>query len=445
MEAHLQRIEQINPSLNAIVTLAPDALDWARAAERALMNDERVGPLHGLPLTIKDTIATEGLRTTAGSRLLANNIPNHDAKVVARLKAAGAIIIGKTNTPEMAAYYEAENPIFGHTNNPHDLNCTAGGSSGGEAAAIAACLSPAGIGSDLAGSIRLPAHLCGVAGLKPTTQRVPIDGHIPEVTGPLSLGAAIGPLGRKVADLAMLFGIIKDENPGEPGDNVRQNLSLKGLRAIWYVSDGVAPVDEEIARAVERAGDALRDAGLEVGQGKPPGISQGLRLWVELFSRTVSRQLSEFYRGREDEAGPQVATMIARAGEEAVDMSARIRAAEQLAKAIVERERLREELIRWMRTTPLIIAPVGGTCAWPHGARRVEIRGESVSVWRAFSYSQTFNVFGLPSVSVPVGLSTKGLPIGVQIVGRPFSERTLLLAASIVEQTLGGWRPPRQF
>ena len=445
VEAHLKRIEQFNPSLNAIVTLAEDAIDRARAAESVVMSGQEIGSLHGVPLTVKDTIETEGLRTTAGSRLLANNIPNRDAAVVARLKSAGAIIIGKTNAPEMAAYYETDNPVFGHTNNPHDLNRTAGGSSGGEAAAIAACLSPAGIGSDLAGSIRLPAHFCGIAGLKPTTQHVPVEGHIPAVTGPLSLGAAIGPLGRKVADLATLFGIIRDENPSEPGHTALQNSSLKGLRASWYLSDGVAPVDEEIARAVERAGDALRDAGLEVDQGKPPGISQGPRLWVELFSRTVLRQLSEFYRGREDEAGPQVAMMIARAGKEAVDMAAKIRAAEQLAKAIVERERLREELIRWMMTTPLIIAPVGGTCAWPHGARRVEIRGESVSVWRAFSYSQTFNVFGLPSVSIPAGLSTQGLPIGVQIIGLPFSERLLLAAASIVEQSLGGWRRPGQF
>ena len=158
VEAHLRRIERINPQLNAIVTLAPDALDRARAAESALATGAEIGPLHGVPLTVKDTIETQGLRTSSGSRLLANNIPERDATVVARLKAAGAIILGKTNTPEMAAYYESDNPVFNRTNNPYDLSRTSGGSSGGEAAAIAACLSPAGIGSDLAGSIRLPAH-----------------------------------------------------------------------------------------------------------------------------------------------------------------------------------------------------------------------------------------------------------------------------------------------
>jgi len=168
VEAYLQRIEQINPSLNAIVTLADDAIDLARIAEAALTRGDEVGPLHGLPLTIKDTIDTQGLRTTGGSRLCADHVPDRDATVVARLRAAGAIILGKTNTPEMAIPYETDNPVFGRTNNPYNPLMTPGGSSGGEAAAIAACLSPAGLGSDLSGSIRVPAHFCGIVGLKPT-------------------------------------------------------------------------------------------------------------------------------------------------------------------------------------------------------------------------------------------------------------------------------------
>jgi amidase len=443
VEAHLRRIERINPQLNAIVTLAPDALDRARAAESALATGEGIGPLHGLPLTVKDTIETKDLRTTSGSRLRANNIPERDATVVARLKAAGAIILGKTNTAEMAAYYESDNPVFGRTNNPHNPLMTPGGSSGGEAAATAACLSPAGIGSDLAGSIRLPAHFCGIAGLKPTMGRVPVDGHTPAVEGSLSLGVSIGPMARSVADLALLFIVIADAAPAEM--NHEQATALKGLRAAWYASDGVTPVDEETARAVERAADALRDAGLEVDQAKPPGVSQGLGLWLELFSHSVSRQLSEFYRGREDEAGPQVAAMLARVSEEDRGFGGKVAAAERLAKAVVERERLREELLRWMKTTPIIIAPVGATGAWPHGTQRVNVQGESISVWRAFSYSQTFNVFGLPSVVVPAGRSAAGLPIGVQIVGRPFTERTVLGVAEIIEQALGGWQRPPKF
>lgn len=443
VEAHLRRIDEVNPRLNAIVTIAPDAVDRARAADAELRRGVDVGPLHGLPVTVKDTIETKGLRTTSGSLLLANNIPDRDATVVARLKSAGAIILGKTNTPEMAAYYESDNPVFGHANNPHDLSRTSGGSSGGEAAAIAACLSPAGIGSDLAGSIRLPAHFCGIAGLKPTMGRVPMEGHIPAATGSLSLGANIGPMARTVADVGLLFEVIADSEPSTSIDS--RSDDRRGARVAWYVSDGVAPVDKEIARAVERVAEVLRNAGFAVEQADPPGVSQGFRLWLELFSKSVNNQLLEFYHGREDLAGPQVAAMLARAGKQSQETNAKVNAAEELAKAVVERERLLEELLRWMKTTPIIIAPVGSTPAYEHGARRVEINGESISVWRAFSYSQTYNVFGLPSIVVPAGRSSGGLPIGVQIVGQPFAERTVLAVAAIIEQALGGWQRPRNF
>lgn len=395
------------------------------------MSGEPAGPLHGLPLTIKDTIETKGMRTTSGSRLLANHFPERDATVVTRLKNAGAIIIGKTNVAEMAAYFESDNPIFGRTNNPSDLDRSAGGSSGGEAAAIAACLSPAGIGSDLAGSIRLPAHFCGITGLKPTIGRVPIDGHIPGATGALSLAMCIGPMARTVADLGLIFSVIADAP-------LHTESEVKDLSAAWYVDDGVTPVDNEIARAVQRAADALRDAGISVAQVRPPGIDQGFGLWMELFSRPVLRQLADAYNGHENDAGPRVAAMLVRANDGDSTLEERIAAAERQAKAVIERERIREGLLRWMKTTPIIIAPVGGTCAYKHGARRVEINGESVSVFRAFSYSQTYNVFGLPSVAVPAGRTAQGLPIGVQVIGRPFEEQTVLAVAEIIESANGG-------
>ncbi len=447
VEAHLQRIERINPQLNAIVTLAADALDRAHAAESALITGGEIGPLHGVPITVKDTIETQGLRTSSGSRLLANNIPQRDATVVARLKAAGAIILGKTNTPEMAAYYESDNPVFTRTNNPCDLSRTSGGSSGGEAATIAACLSPGGIGSDLAGSIRLPAHFCGIAGLKPTMGRVSMDGHIPPATGPLLLGACIGPMARSVGDLSFLFGVMADATRSEISQDAsldRDAARLQGLRVAWYTDDGVAPVTHETRDAVLASAKTLSDRGLEVDEAKPPGVADGFRLWIELFSRAVTEQLREFYRGREDQAGPQVAAMLGKFNER-TDLNDRVSEAEKLAAALAERERLREELLRWMKATPLILAPVGSTPAFEHGARRVEVNGESISVWRAFSYSQTFNVFGLPSVVVPAGRSAEGLPIGVQIIGRPFAERTILAAAALLESRLGGWQRPPKF
>lgn len=439
VEAHLRRIERLNPALNAIVTLSPQALDQARAAELDLMNSKQVGPLHGVPLTVKDTIDTEGLRSTSGSRLRANYVPDRDATAVARLKAAGAIILGKTNTPEMAIPYETDNPVFGRTNNPRARHRTPGGSSGGEAAAIAAGLSPAGIGSDLSGSIRVPAHFCGIVGLKPTTGRVPMDGHTPSAAGTLSLGASIGPMARTTEDLALLFNVIADATPSGSSNRVTplpEGLAtLHGLRVGWYADDGVVPVTDETRAAISATAKVLSDGGLEVSEGRPPGVARGSALWIELFSRAATEQLREAYRGREDEAGPQVLSLL-RNGDEENDLRSKIGTAEKVAAAVLERGSLREELLLWMKTTPLILAPVGATPAFEHGARRVDVNGQSISVFRAFSYAQTFNVFGLPSVVVPAGRSAEGLPIGVQIIGRPFEEKTVLAVAAVVEKAL---------
>lgn len=446
IESYLQRIDQINPSLNAIVTLAPDVLDQAREREHELTSGGTLGPLHGVPVTVKDTIATAGIRSTSGSRLLTQYLPADDASVVGRLKRAGAIILGKTNTPEMAIPYETDNPVFGRTNNPHDLKLTAGGSSGGEAAAIAAHLSVAGIGSDLSGSIRVPAHFCGIAGLKPTTGCVPMDGHIPQTTGTLALGACVGPMARRVIDLVLLLNVLSDTPAMATSEKnfVEESRSrLRGVSVAFYSDDGVAPVTTETVKALELAAQALAKAGLEVRSERAPGVSEGSRLWVELFSRAASEQLREFYRGREDEAGPRVASIL-RQRPEAPTLENRIEIAERTARAVVERDRLREQLLGWMKKTSLILAPVGAVPAFEHGAERVKVNQESISTFRAFSYSQTFNVFGLPAASVPVSCSSNGLPIGVQIVGRPFEEDTVLAAAALIEQAVG-WVVARAF
>ena len=433
---HFERIEKLNPSLNAIVTLANDTIDRARAADIALSKGETTGPLHGVPLTVKDTIDTQGLRTTSGSRILAHHVPERDASVVARLKAAGAIILGKTNTPEMAIPYETDNPVFGRTNNPYDLKLTPGGSSGGEAAAIAAGLSPAGVGSDLSGSIRVPAHFCGIAGLKPTTGRVPMDGHTPEASGALSLGACIGPMARRVGDLELLFNVMADSTPSASSDRV---ATLRGLKLAYYTYDGVIAVTKETERAVETAARTLEEAGLKIKEECPPGVTHGSRLWVELFSYVAFQQLLRFYHGRRREAGPQIFALLRKMHVQSTELKDKIDVAETRAKAVIEREHLREQLLRWMKTTPLILAPVGATPAFEHGKQRVKVAGQSISVFRAFGYSQTFNVFGLPSVAVPAGRSPEGLPIGVQIIGQPFEERTVLAAAKLIEEALGSW------
>ncbi len=432
LQAHLDRIKEINPQLNAIVTLAPDALQRAKEAEAGVSRGNAPGPLHGVPVTVKDTIETAGLRTTSGSAMRAEFVPEHDAPAVARLKAAGAIILGKTNTAEMAMDYTTENPVFAPTINPHDPSMTTGGSSGGEAAAIATCLSPGGIGSDLAGSVRIPAHFCGIAGLKPTVGRIPGEGQFPPSTGPYSLGAVIGPMARSVSDLRLMFNVLA----GIDTDGLTRRVSLKGSRVAWYADDGVAPVTEETRQAVEAAARTLSEAGLIVEHARPPGVELGHEFWLKLFSRASVVQLRQVYAGNEEKGGDFVRWRLATADDTPAP------ALDDYINAWWERDRLRAELLRWMEHTPLLVTPVGATPAYKNKTLKVTVGERTMSTFRAFSYSQTCNAFDLPSVAVPAGRSLEGLPIGVQIIGRPFAEEMVLDAAAIIEEALGGWQMP---
>ena len=418
--AYLNQIERLNRDLNAIVTISSDVLKDAELAEARILRGDDVGILHGLPFTVKDTIETAGLRTTSGSSIRAQHVPRRDAPAVARLKQAGAILLGKSNTAEMAMDYTADNPVFGRTNNPYDLTRTPGGSSGGEAAAIATRMSPGGIGSDLAGSIRIPAHFCGVVGLKPGTGRIPGEGQFPPSFGPYSLGGVIGPMARTVGDVALLFRALCNEQVLE--------MDLKGCRVAWYTGDGVAPVTEETQKAVAAAARILAEAGLKVQENPPPGIECGHDLWLKLFSRASVVQLRSVYSGREDEGGSFVRWRLRTADDSAPS------SLDEYIQNWIERDAIRMELLQWLEEVPLILAPVGATNAFEHDALKVEVNGSLVSVFRAFSYSQAFNVFDLPAVSVPVARSPTGLPIGVQIAGRPFAEELVLKAAAILEE-----------
>jgi amidase len=418
----LDQIAELNPSLNAVVTISPDVIEQAKAAEAAVIRGDTIGALHGVPVTIKDTIETAGLRTTSGSKIRAAYVPMVDAPAVARLKQAGAIIIGKTNAAEMAMDYTADNPVFGRTVHPQDPRLTPGGSSGGEAVAIATGMSPCGLGSDLAGSIRIPAHFCGIAGLKPTTARVPGDGQFPPSTGPYSLGAVIGPMARRVEDLRLLFRVLSRDHGSEN--------ALNGLRVAWYRDDGVVPVTEETSRAVATAARVLADAGFITEERRPPHVERGNELWLKLFSRASVVQLRQVYAGRESEGGSFVSWRLSSAGQTPPPTI------DEYIAGWMERDRAREELLRWMETTPIIVAPVGATPAYEHDTLKVTVRGETFGTFRAFSYAQTFNVFDLPVVTVPAGRSAEGLPIGVQIVGRPNAEELVLAVAEIVEEAL---------
>jgi Asp-tRNA(Asn)/Glu-tRNA(Gln) amidotransferase A subunit family amidase len=436
-EAHLKRIDALNPKLNAIVTPAPDFMEKAREAEAAVMHGDTLGPLHGLPVTIKDAINTAGLRTTSGSRLRAKHVPRWDAPSVARLKAAGAIVLGKTNLSELTIDFTAENPIFGRTNNPYDLSRTPGGSSGGGAAAIAACLSPAGLGTDVAGSIRIPAHFCGITGLKPTIGRVVSTGQFPPSFG----HSVIGPMARRVQDLHLLFHVLSGSEcpPTTSGANSLLNraVAMRGWRAAWYTDDGFAPVTEEIRQAVERAAQALSDAGLIVEERCAPGVERGVDMWQKLFTRSGLVHLRDIYAGREQEAGMIIRLMMAGVEEPPTP------ALDDYFRCWIERDHLTLALDEWMNEVPLLIAPVGATAAFEHGTYELNVAGQTVNTFRALRYSLVFNVYDLPCVCVPAAFTPEGLPIGVQIVGRRNEEDSVLVAAAIVEEALGGWQPPK--
>jgi amidase len=289
------------------------------------------------------------------------------------------------------------------------------------------------LGSDLMGSIRVPAHFCGVVGLKPTTGRVPCAGHTPQVIGPLALGAVIGPLARRVEDLSLLLKALSGFNAVEPASvpalgALGAAVALKGCRVAWYGFDGVTPVRAEILEAVQRAARVLEEAGLVVEERRPPSVEAGPGLWSKLFAWAAFDRLREVYAGQEQLAGED-ARFLLKTFTDALPPTA-----SAFIAAWNERDLRRGELIEWMKDVPLIIAPVGSVAAFAHGSRKVSIGDETLSVFRAFGYSQTYNVYGLPVVCVPAGRTPEGLPVGVQVIGRPFAEETVLAAASIIEQ-----------
>ena len=402
------------------------------------MRGEASGALHGVPLTVKDTIDVRGLRSTAGSRVRAAREPEEDAPSVARLKRAGAVVVGKTNCPEFALDYTSENPVFGRTNNPHDTTRTPGGSSGGCAAAVAACMTAASLGSDLAGSVRIPAHFCGVAGLKATARRIPGEGHAPPLAGLHSLGASLGRLARSVEDLRLIFGVLVDEVDAVPAVSTPAER-LKGVRVGWYADAGAVPASSETRAVLGEAVRALESAGLTVVEEVPPGVETATELWLSMFEYATQRFVRTVYQGREDEAGRAARVILERAGRWGEP------ALEDVLKSWEERDRVRARLLSWMERTPLILAPVGAVPAFRHEEfGRVEYEGRVVPTFRAFSQAHAANVFDLPAVAVPAGRTRAGLPVGMQVVGRPFEETRVLDAARVIEDALGGWQPPSQ-
>jgi len=440
VEAYLARIEKLNPSLNAFSHVDHEgARAQARQAEKIASQGGELPPLLGVPLTIKSCIDVAGLRCEAGSRLRAGHVPAQDATLVARLRQAGAILLGNTSTPEALMAYHTDNELQGRTNNPWDLTRTPGGSSGGEAAAIAACMSAGGIGSDGGGSIRVPAHFCGICGLKPTPGRVPGTGHYPAGYGPFSLIGVVGPMARTVEDLQLLFQIVSGYDYADPASSpVRlqpfENGNQPDHRIGYYVDDGFNAPTAETRNAVEKAADALKDAGYQTEAFRPDVLDRARELWFVIFVECSALLLRSMVSGREHEISSNLKEFMAMAAEYPP------LTADRLLHTLLERDELRLRLLEHMETMPIFLAPVCTSPAFRHedvgwGS------GHPADYLRTMTYCQHYNLLGNPVAVVPISLSREGLPIGVQIIGRPYREDEVFAVASRLQERFG-WNPP---
>jgi Asp-tRNA(Asn)/Glu-tRNA(Gln) amidotransferase A subunit family amidase len=452
VEAHLLQIEKLNPKLNAFVQVDAElARCAAHDAERAIMQKKQLGPLHGVPISIKSSFEVAGMRCESGTRLRAGIVATQDAPLVARLKNAGAIVLGVTNTPELLMAWETDNLLYGRTNNPWDLDRTPGGSSGGEAAAIAAGMSAGGVGSDGGGSIRVPAHFSGICGLKPTPGRIPATGHFPASAGPFAFLGVVGPMARTVADLKAMFEVVQGPDIGDtcaapvplrwPGD-----AEVIKLRIAYFEDDSRTPVTPETSAAVRAAAEALRSAGFQVDRFQPEGLEEARSLWHKFFvtagGMLISSMFQEgmFQQGMSKDAGADCSPIL----KQFLEWSAAEPAltAETLLEAWIERDLLRARFFGQMQQYPILLCPAAGIPAFRHGERSWNIAGKTVHYLDAWSYTEFFNLLGNPAVVVPVGESPEGLPIGVQIVGRPWEEEYVLSVAGALEKQRGAWKIP---
>lgn len=429
VETFLARIEKINPRLNAYVTVTEDlARRAAQEAERAVMEGAELGLLHGVPFAVKDLVFTAGVRTTAGSLVYRDFVPEADSGVVARLKQAGAVMLGKTNTPEFGYKATTENLLFGETRNPWDLEKTPGGSSGGAGAATATGLSPLAVGTDGGGSIRIPSSFCGIFGIKPTFGRVP---NLPGFGGWRTL-AHTGPMTRTVADAALMLDVIgvPDERDrlALPAENTTFSQALlnppRELRIGWSHDLGYAAVDRQVRTVVEKAVQAFAENGWGVEEAHP-----GFTDPIEIFNTTVRAENFVFagalLEKHADLLDPGMRAFT-KLGTEITTLA--------YLQATQARDQLCHQLAAFFATHDLLVTPTVAVPPFPINTRPKEIDGRKTHVlgWLPFTYP--FNLTGNPAASVPCGWTEDGLPIGMQIVGRRFADALVLQASAVFEQ-----------
>lgn len=427
VKAHLDRIEAVDPKVNAIVTVAEEALAAAKEAEAAVMAGQDLGPLHGVPFTVKDSIDTAGVLTQRGSPIFKGRTPDADATSVARMKKAGGILLAKTNLPEFSYWIESDNLLSGRSNNPWDLDRTPGGSSGGESAAIAAGMSPLGLGTDLAISVRGPAAQTGIVSLKATHGRVPMTGIWPRAPRRFW---HVGPMARSIRDLALAF----SQLAGPDGQDAFATSTVpfdagvtsdRKLRVGWMVGPGFGPIDTQVAATVKAAAEALKDEGHHVEEVRIPALERDFAL--DVFNKLHVMEMKPAFReavaGHEDQMYKMAKTMLSLPDTSVEDYVA----AEQAA------ERLRDGYAAYFRNFDVLLTPVLPVPAHKHGIQELVVNGETVDLTYLQGATVPLNVTGLPGLSMRFGTSREGLPINVQLVGSWQAETTLLRAASVLE------------
>ena len=432
VQAHLDRIQAVNPTINAVVTLmAEQALTSADAADKAVTSGASLGPLHGVPFSIKDALDTAGVLTQRGSKLFAGAIPDKDATAVARFKAAGGIPLMKTNLPEFSAWTESDNRVTGRTNNPWNLDRTPGGSSGGESAALAAGMSPIGIGSDVMISVRGPAAFTGVAALKATHGRIPYTGHYPRVT---SHWWHVGPMARTIRDVALGYSILKGPD-GIDGYAIHAReaqadgggLAGQPVRVGWVSDAAFAPVDPEITAAVAAAARQLADLGCAVEEVTLPFLGDPVGALSTLVFGEIVPSIKALAAGRESELHAVGAGIVGTPDPSFGDFAA----------AHAKAEALRSAFAGFFQKYDVLLTPVTPMTATPHGALELVVNGVKAAWTHVMAATSPFNMTGLPALSVPYALSSEKLPIGIQLVARWLDEDTILRLGAMLERRGG--------